>query len=163
MTVRDFKGIDSIKEIICQGKGLQTEVKLLSLKLYKISENDVQASLNIYANTCMTYADYSSCRVNSEDTHSSVVKVLVWDLKPGQSRRYGCKATVVRSEGDANEVMWSLVVTRRGQWVVGVVVVTQGESRTYGCKLTLLDSAGDASDVKRSLVVRRDSELKSVF
>ena len=115
LTVSDFKDIVSIQEIICEGEGLSPEVKLLSLKLYRLTEEHVQASLNIYANTCLTYTEYSSCHVDSVDTHKSRVKVLVYDLEEGQSRRYGCKATIVRSEGDASELNWSIVVQRKGQ------------------------------------------------
>ena len=117
ITSRDFKGIPSIQEVECWGEGLKPEVKLLSLKLYRVSDNYVLASLNIYANTCLTYNDFSSCYVNSVDTHKSRLKALVHDLEEGESRRYGCKATVVQSEGDASELKWSTVVRRRSEYM----------------------------------------------
>ena len=113
LTARDFKGIASIQEMECWGEGLRPEVKLLSLKLYRISDSFVLASLNVFANTCLTYSDFSSCQLSTTDTHKSRLKVLVYDLEEGESRRYGCKATVVKSEGDARELNWSIVVTRR--------------------------------------------------
>ena len=116
MTATDFKGIPSIQEVECWGEGLKPEVKLLSLKLYRVSDSFVLASLNIYANTCLTYSDFSSCYVNSVETHKSRLKVLVYDLEEGESRRYGCKATVVQSEGDASELKWSTIVTRRSEY-----------------------------------------------
>ena len=116
MTATDFKGIPSIQEVECWGEGLKPEVKLLSLKLYRASDNYVLASLNIYANTCLTYNDFSSCYVNSVETHKSRIKALVYDLEEGESRRYGCKATVVQSEGDASELKWSTVVMRRSEY-----------------------------------------------
>ena len=117
MTARDFKGIPSIQEVECWGHGLKPEVKLMSLKLFNSFDNSVLASLNIYTNTCLTYSDFSSCVVNNIDTHKSRLKILVHDLEEGDSRRYGCKLTVLDSEGDASDLKWSIVVTRISEYL----------------------------------------------
>ena len=116
MVTRDFKGFPSIQEVECRGNGLNPEVKLLSLRLYRTSDNFVLASLNVFADSCLTYTDYSSCSVNTRDTHKSRVRVLVSDLEEGGSRRFGCKATVVGSEGEANKMLWSILVTRQSKY-----------------------------------------------
>ena len=115
MVTRDFKGFPSIQEVECWGNGLNPEVKLLSLRLYRTSDNFVLASLNVFADSCLTYTDYSSCSVNTRDTHQSRVRVLVSDLEEGDSRRYGCKANVVGSDGEPSKVVWSTVVRRRSK------------------------------------------------
>ena len=117
MTSKDFKGIPSIQEVEFRGTGLRPEVKLLSLKLYRMSDSFVLASLNVLANTCLTYSDFSSCHLSTADTHQSLLRVLVHDLEEGESRRYGCKVTVVQSEGDASELKWSIVVMRRSEYI----------------------------------------------
>ena len=114
---RDFKGFPSIQEVECWGNGLKPEVKLLSLRLYRSSDKLVLASLNVFANNCLTYTDYSSCAVNTTDTHRSRLRVLVYDLQEGESREYECKATVVGSEGEAEAIVWRTLVTRRSELV----------------------------------------------
>lgn len=116
MIARDFKGFPSIQEVECWGHGLKPEVKLLSLRLYRASDNFLLASVNVFADNCLTYTDYSSCVINTSDTHKSRVRVLVYDLEEGDSRRYGCKATVVGSEGEARNILWSTVVTRQSKY-----------------------------------------------
>lgn len=112
---RDFKGIPSIQEVECWGEGLKPEVKLLSLKLYTIEDSKVQASLNVFANNCLTYTDYSSCFVNTIDTHKSRLRVLVYDLEEGESREYGCRALSLQNTGDESEQTWSILVTRKSE------------------------------------------------
>ena len=97
----------------CWGNGLKPEVKLLSLRLYRSSDKMVLGSVNVIANNCLTYTDYSSCAVNTADTHKSRLRVLVYDLEEGESRKYECTATVLRSEGKADEIVWSTFVTRK--------------------------------------------------
>ena len=112
---RHFKGIPSIQEVECWGQGLKPETKLLSLKVYTIPDNKVQASLNVFANNCLTYADYSSCFVDTADTHRSRLRVLVYDLEEGESREYGCRALALQNTGDESELTWSVLVTRKSE------------------------------------------------
>jgi hypothetical protein len=115
MTWRDFKVFHSIQEVECLGAGLKPEVKLLSLRLYRSADNFELASVNVIAESCLTYTDYSSCKVNTTDTHSSLVRVLVYDLQEGESRKYSCTVTVLGSKGAADTILWSTVVTRRSE------------------------------------------------
>jgi hypothetical protein len=112
MSWREFKGIPSIQEVQCWGQGLKPEVKLMSLKLYRSTDNFVLATLNVFTSTCQTYSDYSSCVVDTANTHRSLLKVLVYDLEEGESRKYGCKLTVLDSAGDAEDLNWYIVITR---------------------------------------------------
>ena len=116
MVAREFKGIPSLQEVECWGYGLKPDVKLMSLKLYAESENNVLASLNVFTNTCLTYTAYSSCFVDDSGGHRSTVKVLVSDLREGESRTFGCKLTVLESEGDAADLKRTFVVTRRSKY-----------------------------------------------
>ena len=122
MTASNFKGIPSIQEVECWGHGLKPEVKLMSLKLFRSVDNYVLASLNVFTNTCLTYNDFSSCFVNNIDTHKSRLKVLVYDLEEGESRSYGCKLTVLDSEGDASDLKWSTIVRRLSEYLPGYFI-----------------------------------------
>lgn len=117
MTSHNFKGFHSIQEVVCTGKGLKPEVKLLSLRLFRSEDTFVLATLNVFGNNCLTYSDYSSCVVNATNTHESKLKVLVYDLEEGENKRYGCKATVVGSEGRAEELDWSTMVFRPSKYL----------------------------------------------
>ena len=112
MMERDFKGIPSIKEVLCLGHGVNPELKLMSINMYTNSEQSLLATLNVFTNTCMTYTAYSSCFVDNTGGHESKVKVLVTDLEEGESRRFGCKLTVMDTKGNAGDLKRSFVVTR---------------------------------------------------
>ena len=120
LTFRDFKGIPSLKEVVCSGELLQPEVKLISLKLYRELDQHVLASLNVLMNNCVTFGDYASCYLNLNNTHRSRLRILVFDLEEGESRKYGCTVTTVNSLGDAMAADWKVLVNRRSKW--GTVV-----------------------------------------
>ena len=98
MTSRDFKGIPSLQEVECKGENLKPDVKLLSLKMYRVSDNTVLASRNVFKNSCLTEDDFSSCFVDTRDTHQSKLRVLVDDLEAGESR--------VRMPNQHNDHIW---------------------------------------------------------
>ena len=116
MTTKEFKGIPSIQEVECWGAGIKPELKLMSLKLFKNEDRSVLASVNVITNTCLTYTDYSSCFVDTVDTHRSRLRVLVYDLEEGGSREYGCTALALRTTGDASELTWSVLVTHTSKY-----------------------------------------------
>ena len=116
MAVRNFKGFESLQEIECWAGHLETEMKLLSLKMYAISDSSVLAYLNTLTNECVTYGEYSSCFIDTVSTRKSRLKVLVADLAEGESREYGCKASVFRSGEEAQTTSWSIVVKRMSEY-----------------------------------------------
>lgn len=115
MTSRDFRGITSIQEVDCWGGRLNSDVKLISLQIFKLPESTLLASLNVYTNNCMTYGDFSSCVIDQTDIHKSRVRVLVHDLEEGEHREYGCTATTVTPQGSAVVTNWKMVVRRVGE------------------------------------------------
>ena len=112
MSVRNFKGFSSLQEVECWAGHLETEVKLVSLKLYTISDNSVLAYLNTVTNECITHGAYSSCFIDIAASRKSRLKVLVADLKEGESRSYGCKASSFRSGEEPKTDTWSISVKR---------------------------------------------------
>ncbi|KAL8615873.1 hypothetical protein ACOMHN_058940 [Nucella lapillus] len=116
MTSRLFKGFPSLQEITCSGHKLQAEVKLLSLQLFRLPENELLASLNGYSQSCVTLGGYSSCVVDSQNTHQSELRVLVTDLKEGESKEYKCTANTVDSYGFSKILTWITTVTRLSEY-----------------------------------------------
>lgn len=113
MTFRAFRGFSSIHEVKCGGDSLNTDVKLLSLQLFRVNpESKVLASLNVVANSCMTFSEYSSCKIDTQDTHSSRLRILVHDLKEGETREYGCTANTLASLGNSVYEDWEITVER---------------------------------------------------
>ena len=112
MSVRNFKGFSSLQEVECWGGHLKTEVKLVSLKLYTISDNSVLAYLNTLTHECITHGAYSSCSIDTVTSRRSRLKVLVADLAEGESRGYGCKASSFRSGEEPKTDTWSIVIRR---------------------------------------------------
>ncbi|KAK7488929.1 hypothetical protein BaRGS_00019886, partial [Batillaria attramentaria] len=111
MTVRNFHGIESLQEVECWGGALGAEVTLYSLKIFTIPGQEVVAFAQPFTNNCVTFAEFSSCSIDTSDTRKSRVRVLVPDLEDGESRTYGCNATSFKSFDHYKFSTWSLVVT----------------------------------------------------
>ena len=116
MTSRDFRGIHSLQEVECFGDNLNSEVKLISLKMYKLPESTVVASLNVYTNNCMTYGDYASCVIHLASVHQSRLRLLVHDLEEGESREYGCTANTINPQGDSIFRNWKILLWRNSKY-----------------------------------------------
>lgn len=98
---------------MCAGGTLTPEVKLISLQIHRLRDSAALASLNIYTNSCITLGDFSSCHIDSADTHRSRLKILVVDLDEGESREYGCVVTTVSSFGNAEVTNLKILVSRK--------------------------------------------------
>ena len=116
MSSRDFKGFPSLQEVECWAGVLEAEVKLLSLRLFRESDTFVLSSLNILTNNCVTFGDYSSCVIDSSDTHKSRLSVLIVDLEEGENRRYGCLASTISAIGQPETDTWSVLVSRKSKY-----------------------------------------------
>ena len=117
MSTHDFKGISSLQEVECKGTYLNPDVQLLSLKLFRITDSSLLASLNVFRNSCVTFGDFSSCFVDTVDTHKSSLRTLVVDLDEGESKAYGCNASTLNSLGYTQTLTWTILVTRRRKLV----------------------------------------------
>ena len=115
MTSRDFRGTEVIQEVECWGAPLKTDVKLVSLQLFKLPESTVLASLNVLTKSCMTYGEYVSCAINPNDSHKSRLKLLVHDLREGERREYGCTANTINPQGNSVYKNWKILVTRKSK------------------------------------------------
>ena len=115
MVSRVFKGIPSLQEVECSGRSLEPEMKLLSLQIHRLSDSKALASLNIYLNACVTLGDFSSCLIDSVDTHNSRLMVLVDDLSEGERRGYGCTVVTVKSFGTPRTSNWTLYIKRNSK------------------------------------------------
>lgn len=116
MTTRHFRGFPSIQEVECWGGNLDSDLKLMSLQMYKFSDSAVLASLNLYTKNCMTYGDFSSCVINPVDAHKSRLRLLVHDLREGESRKYKCTVVGVKPSGITKTSTWSITVTNHSEW-----------------------------------------------
>lgn len=120
MSTHTFRDISEIQEVECSASSLNADVKLTSLQLFKLPESeskDVLVSLNVLTNSCITFTEYSSCRIDLVNTHRSLVKVLVHDVNPGESRAYGCTANAVTSLGNPIWENWRLSVLRESEFI----------------------------------------------
>ena len=120
MASRDFRGIPSIQEVECWAEKLGSDVKLMSLQMYKIPGSSVIASLNLYTNNCMTYGEFSSCFISPKDAHKSRLRLLVHDLGEGETRQYKCLVTGVTPSGGTKSLISTLTVTRASKWTFWV-------------------------------------------
>lgn len=112
MTSHHFREIHSLQEVECSGDYLNSEVKLISLQLFKLPQTTVLASLNVYTNNCMTYGDYASCVIHPTSVHESRLRILVHDLEEGESREYGCTANTINPQGNSIFKNWKIILKR---------------------------------------------------
>lgn len=94
---------------------MKPEVDLLSLSMFRISDNAVLGTLHVIKNSCFTHTDFSSCSIDLNDSRESRLRVLVADLQEGESRQYGCEANVINTKGRTNTSVWTIVVTRTSE------------------------------------------------
>lgn len=115
--MRNFKGLECLQEVECHAGHLEADLKVLSLKLYTLSDDRVLAYLNTFSNECITYGEYSSCDISSGNSRNSKLRVLVTDLEEEERRGYGCKASVFRSGEEPSISTWSVVILRNSEYL----------------------------------------------
>lgn len=111
MSVRDFRGFESIQEVECSGGHFEAEVNILYLKLFEVSNQTVLAYLNHPSRNCLTFAEFSSCFVDPLNSRGSRLRILVSDLDVGETRQYGCTVSTWKSLKDTEKFTWSVSVT----------------------------------------------------
>ena len=91
-------------------------MKLISLMMFTVPNNEIIASLNVMANTCLTHNDYSSCFIDTENTQRSKLRVLEHNLVGGESKQYGCEVNSVNPRGKTKSITWSVSVTGKSKY-----------------------------------------------
>ena len=86
--------------------------------LYEKQSDKVLSLADLSKEQCSTDSDYVSCEIDAVDSKNSLLRVLVVDLAEGQSRTYGCNASIVTSGGRFQVVSWSVVVHHRSEYDV---------------------------------------------
>ena len=131
MTVRNYRGIESLKEVECSGNTLPNEVKFLSLTLYKkykTPQNSIWKEFTLASletspeNACITYGEFSSCVIDDSDRRNSVVKTLISNLKGGERTIIGCNVSAVFKFVSGSKKMfyqtWDIEVYRESKFVL---------------------------------------------
>lgn len=116
MSVKDFRGFPSIQEVTCWGGFMEAEVKVLSLKLFRVSDSAVMAYVNHLGNECQSFVDYTSCIVDPVDTRKTKLRVLVADLAEEEKREYGCIVTRLKSL-DTEKLTWTVTVEGKSELI----------------------------------------------
>lgn len=99
---------------------MDPEVKLLSLQIHRLSDDKELSSLNVFSNSCVTAVDYSSCVIDTSDSHRSRLRTLVYDLDEGESREYRCTVYTVTPRGKPNTFDWTVVVSRSSKSILAM-------------------------------------------
>ena len=86
--------------------------------LYEKQSDRVLSLADLSKKQCSTASDYVSCQIDATDSKKSLLKVLVVDIAEGQSRAYGCNASILTSGGRFQVVSWSVVVRHQSEYDV---------------------------------------------
>lgn len=109
LTSQSFHGIPHLREVVCSGEDLTSDLAVLSLTLFMRRNNRVLAYVSIKDGVCTTSESYSACAVDAEETRRTRLITLVTDLEYQEARTLGCNITVLRS-GISWHASWYLVV-----------------------------------------------------
>ena len=110
MSSRSFQGLHDLQELQCSGENLPQDSDLLTIVLYEVKSNNILAAANVRKQECFTSNSYVACHLDDTHTRSSRLKALVDDLAEGQSRVYGCNASVFASGMRLRSFSWSITV-----------------------------------------------------
>lgn len=117
MTAHSFRNIPTIQEILCTGSALESDANLLSLTLFRFSDNFTLASLNMGNRECSTSATFSSCLIRESDSKKSTIRALVTDLQAGESQKYVCEASSLKPGERIKVAYWSLTITGKRMYI----------------------------------------------
>ena len=107
---RRFNGISSLRQIECTGTALRTDVKLIALKLFRLADNHLLASMNVFDGTCLSFGAYAACEVRMTNTKKSSLRILDLGLQPGRQVKYGCNVSTIDARGYSSFQTWTTEV-----------------------------------------------------
>lgn len=111
LTVHSFRGLPHVQEVRCSGHSLPSDTDLFSMLVFDAGQQSVLAVANLKKRECSTSQTFTSCDLGHEDSKQDALRVLVVDLKEGETRMYGCNLSVLAEGGRRFEVLsWSVVV-----------------------------------------------------
>ncbi|KAK7488910.1 hypothetical protein BaRGS_00019867, partial [Batillaria attramentaria] len=110
LTVRNFRGIPSLKEVECSGENLTAGLKVFSLAMFKLPEKSLLAYVNHMDNECSTFGDFVSCTIDRSDSRKSRLRTLASELVEGESKVYGCNVSIANSQGHIHLSTWTIPV-----------------------------------------------------
>ena len=112
LIVRNFKGHDSLREVECSGKGLNQDVDLLSLSIINKSNGKVFSTLLVFKNACFVTYAFSSCIIDTQNTHLSRLKLLISAPLDGKNLMLVCECNVINLQGKTKAFSWTLIVRK---------------------------------------------------
>lgn len=113
-------GFQDIQEVQCTGDTLSTNVDILSMVLYRESDDRVIAYANIGKGECSTSQTLVACEIYASDSRKSKLKALIVDLTEGQSRTFGCNVSTIASGGRLKTLSWVIAVHRASKYLAGM-------------------------------------------
>ena len=99
----------------CSGINITPEVDLISMKMFTWRENTLLANLNILRATCQTHGVFSSCHLQVSETKRSSLRILVSDLRAGESTVIGCNVSTFSEIIVAPKYTWLIVIRGQGK------------------------------------------------
>ncbi|KAK7490329.1 hypothetical protein BaRGS_00018490, partial [Batillaria attramentaria] len=113
LTSKLFRGFHNVQEIECSGAPLPTGSSLYALVLFEKSSDKVLSLADFSKKQCTTSENFVSCNMDETDFKKSTLRALVVNLAEGESRVYGCNASILTPGGRFSVISWSLTVHQR--------------------------------------------------
>ena len=112
---RSFHGFQNVQEVECNGETLDSDTSLLYMVLYSPSNGQLIASVNVATGECLTAGRFSSCLISKDNFRQTKLRTLLVDMRPGESRGFGCNITGVEPGGTTRIVSRVLVVRKSSE------------------------------------------------
>ncbi|KAK7488927.1 hypothetical protein BaRGS_00019884, partial [Batillaria attramentaria] len=111
MTVRDFKGIPSLKEVECSGESLDPDEKVFSVTVFKPLDKSVLAYLHPFSDECITFGEFSSLSKGSNCENEEFVSK---NTRPAVRKPFANMAATPRQHLVLSVVLSTVIPTAMG-------------------------------------------------
>lgn len=105
-----------IHQVECSGEPLTPDVDLLTMVLYRLTDNKELGYALVKDRKCSTTDTYVACHIDSGDPRRTKLVALVYDLPAGESRAYGCNMSVNVVKWQVQTLSWSIVLHQAGEY-----------------------------------------------
>ncbi|XP_070201555.1 uncharacterized protein [Littorina saxatilis] len=111
-----FPGIPDMQEVSCSGAGLPPGSYPYALFIYEKRGDRIISSVDIPKRECSTSDFFNACEINDRDNRLTKLRILVPNLHEGETRVFGCNASIKTGRGRFQEVSWFITLRHFSEW-----------------------------------------------
>lgn len=110
LKTKPFLGIPYMQQVECSGSSLPSGSSLYAMVIYERRGDRIVSSVDIQNKECSTSDYFNACSIDDRQPRKTRLTILVSDLSEGESREYGCNASLKTSSGRFKVESWFITV-----------------------------------------------------